>query len=201
MSVVKSILMVIGAIALYYMVLLQIQYGITTKVISEMFAPTLHPDAMEKVYIPMMNRLLDTKDITIASTVRVLVDKDLSNEDIEEAMESVAIERSIRSVGMLPLSEMVELQTGEKQRYLKIYQYCSPRTAMQMVEYSDAFSAYLPCRLAVLEDKQGQKWIYTLDMNPMIYGSAPLPPELLKKATAVQDIINAIQQAGATGEF
>ncbi len=149
----------------------------------------------------MTNKLLDTGDITMASVVRIPVADDLSNEDIEEAMESVAIERSIRSVGMLPLSEMVELQTGEKQRYLKIYQYCSPRVAMTMVDHSDAFSAYLPCRLAVIEDKQGKKWIYTLDMDLMIYGGAPLPPELLKKAIAVQATIDAIQQAGATGDF
>jgi uncharacterized protein (DUF302 family) len=183
------------------MVSLQVQYGVTSKVISEMISPTLHPDAMEKVYMPMTNKLLDTGDITMASVVRIPVADDLSNEDIEEAMESVAIERSIRSVGMLPLSEMVELQTGEKQRYLKIYQYCSPRIAMTMVDHSDAFSAYLPCRLAVIEDKQGKKWIYTLDMDLMIYGGAPLPPELLKKAIAVQATIDAIQQAGATGDF
>jgi uncharacterized protein (DUF302 family) len=201
MNIIKNILIVIGAIATYYMVSLQVQYGVTSKVISEMISPTLHPDAMEKVYMPMTNKLLDTGDITMASVVRIPVADDLSNEDIEEAMESVAIERSIRSVGMLPLSEMVELQTGEKQRYLKIYQYCSPRIAMTMVDHSDAFSAYLPCRLAVIEDKQGKKWIYTLDMDLMIYGGAPLPPELLKKAIAVQATIDAIQQAGATGDF
>jgi uncharacterized protein (DUF302 family) len=198
---IKWILIAIGAIATYYMVSLHVQYGVTSKVISEMISPTLHPDAMEKVYMPMTNKLLDTGDITMASVVRIPVADDLSNEDIEEAMESVAIERSIRSVGMLPLSEMVELQTGEKQRYLKIYQYCSPRIAMTMVDHSDAFSAYLPCRLAVIEDKQGKKWIYTLDMDLMIYGGAPLPPELLKKAIAVQATIDAIQQAGATGDF
>ncbi|SEH91003.1 DUF302 domain-containing protein [Bathymodiolus azoricus thioautotrophic gill symbiont] len=198
---IKWILIAIGAIATYYIVSLQVQYGVTSKVISEMISPTLHPDAMEKVYMPMTNKLLDTGDITMASVVRIPVADDLSNEDIEEAMESVAIERSIRSVGMLPLSEMVELQTGEKQRYLKIYQYCSPRVAMTMVDHSDAFSAYLPCRLAVIEDKQGKKWIYTLDMDLMIYGGAPLPPELLKKAIAVQATIDAIQQAGATGDF
>lgn len=201
MNTIKNILMIIGAIALYYMISLQVQYGVTTKVISEIISPKLHPDAMEKVYMPMTNKLLDTKDMTMASISRVAIDKELSNEDVEEAMESVAVEHSIRSVGMLPLSEMVELQTEEKQRYLKIYQYCSPRVAMMMAEHSDAFSAFLPCRLAVIEDKQGQRWIYTLDMNPMIYGGAPLPPKLREKAIAVQKTMNAIQQAGATGGF
>jgi len=200
-SLIKWILITIGAISTYYMTSLQIQYGVTAKVISEIISPTLHPDAMEKVYMPMTNTLLDTGDITMASIVRVKVADDVSNEDVEEAMESIATAEGIRSVGMLPLSEMVELQTGEKQRFLKIYQYCSPRTAMVMVDHSDAFSAYLPCRLALIQDKEGQRWLYTLDMNAMIYGGAPLPDYLLEKAIEVQRVITAIQVGGAEGDF
>ncbi len=200
-SLIKWILITIGAISTYYMTSLQIQYGVTSKVISEMISPTLHPDAMEKVYMPMTNTLLDTGDITMASIVRVKVADDVSNEDVEEAMESIATAEGIRSVGMLPLSEMVELQTGEKQRFLKIYQYCSPRTAMVMIDHSDAFSAYLPCRLALIQDKEGQRWLYTLDMNAMIYGGAPLPDYLLEKAIEVQRVITAIQVGGAEGDF
>ncbi|WXT99495.1 MAG: hypothetical protein Ctma_0194 [Catillopecten margaritatus gill symbiont] len=201
MSIIKNLLIVIGAIATYYMVSLQVQYGVTTKVISEMISPTLHPESMAKVYMPMTNKLLDTGDITMASIVRVKVADDVSNEDVEEAMESIAVAEGIRSVGILPLSEMVELQTGEKQRFLKIFQYCAPRTAMTMVDHSDAFSAYLPCRLALIEDKEGQRWLYTLDMDFMIYGGAELPPELLEKAIEVKRIMTTIQNGGAEGDF
>ncbi len=201
-SLVKWVLIVIGAIAVYYGVSLQVKYdGVTGKVISEMISPKLHPQSMEKVYMPMTNTLLETGDITMASIVRVKVADDVSNGDVEEAMESIATAEGIRSVGMLPLSEMVELQTGKKQRFLKIYQYCAPRTAMTMVEHSDAFSAYLPCRLALIEDKEGQRWLYTLDMNAMIYGGAPLPDYLLEKALEVQRVITAIQNGGAEGDF
>ena len=210
-SLIKWVLIVVGAIATYYAVSLQAQYGVTSKVISEMVSPTLHPDAMSKVYMPMTNTLLNTGDITMASIVRVKVADDVSNEDVEEAMESIATEEGIRSVGMLPLSEMVEIQTNpegvikghpdfKRQRFLKIYQYCSPRTAMTMVDHSDAFSAYLPCRLALIEDKDGQRWLYTLDMNAMIYGGAP-PDHLLEKALKVQETITAIQEGGAAGDF
>ncbi|MEO1941221.1 MAG: DUF302 domain-containing protein [Candidatus Thioglobus sp.] len=200
-NAIKWVLIIIGAIAVYYGVSLQAQYGVTSKVISEMVSPKLHPDSMAKVYMPMTNTLLDTGDITMASIVRVPVADDVSNSDVEEAMESIATAEGIRSVGMLPLSEMVELQTGEKQRFLKIYQYCSPRTAMTMIDHSDAFSAYLPCRLALIEDQEGKRWIYTLDMNAMIYGGAPLPDYLLEKALEVQRVITAIQDGGAEGDF
>jgi len=209
---IKWVLIIIGAISTYYMVLLQAQYGITSKIISEMITPTLHPKAMEKVYMPMANVLLDTGDLAMASVVKMPIADDVSNEDVEEAMESIAVERGIRSVGMLPLSEMVELQTNpqgvtkghsdfKRQRFLKIYQYCAPRVAMTMVDHSDAFSAYLPCRIAIIEDKQGKRWLYSLDMNAMIYGGAKLPDGLREKALAVQETMLAIQSGGAEGDF
>jgi hypothetical protein len=212
-NIVKWVLMVVGAIAIYYGVSLQVKYnGVTGKIISEVISPTLHPESMAKVYMPMTNKLLETGDITMASIVRVKVADDVTNEDVEEAMESIATEEGIRSVGMLPLSEMVELQTNapgvtkghadfKAQRFLKIYQYCAPRTAMTMVEHSDAFSAYLPCRLALIEDKKGQRWLYTLDMNAMIYGGVELPEYLLEKALDVQRVITRIQNGGAEGDF
>ena len=212
-NVVKWVLMIIGAISVYYGMSLQMKYdGVTGKIISEVISPKLHPESMAKVYMPMANTLLKTGDISMASIVRVKVADDVTNEDVEEAMESIATEEGIRSVGMLPLSEMVELQTNapgvtkghadfKRQRFLKIFQYCAPRTAMTMVEHSDAFSAYLPCRLALIEDKQGQRWLYTLDMNAMIYGGAELPEYLLEKALEVQRVITRIQNGGAEGDF
>ncbi len=201
-NLIKWLLIIIGAITIYYAVSLQIKYdGITGKLISEIISPKLHPKSMPKVYMPMINTLLDTGDIAMASIVRVKVADDVSNEDVEEAMESIATAKGIRSVGMLPLSEMVELQTNDKQRFLKIYQYCSPRTAMTMIDHSDAFSAYLPCRLALIEDKSGQRWLYMLNMNTMIYGGSPLPNYLLKKALVIQKAMTVIQNNGAKGDF
>ncbi|HIE77358.1 MAG TPA: DUF302 domain-containing protein [Candidatus Thioglobus sp.] len=200
-SLVKWLLILIGAISTYYLVLFQVNYnGVTHKLINEIIKPNLHPKSLP-VYMDMANILLDTGDITMATIVRVPVDEDVSNEDVEEAMESIATAEGIRSVGKLPLSEMVELQTGEPQRFLKIFQYCSPRTAMTMVDHSDAFSAYLPCRIALIEDKDGQRWLYTLNMDMMIYGGAPLPPDLHEKALEVKRIITAIQEGGAEGDF
>lgn len=200
-SFIKWILIIIGAITAYYLLSFQIKHdGISGKIINEVISPTLNEKSTE-IYMQMANTLLATGDIAMATIVRVAVADDVSNEDVEEAMSSIAIAENIRDVGKLPLSEMVELQTDKKQRFLKIFQYCSPRTAMLMVNYSDAFSAYLPCRIALIEDKQGKRWLYTLNMDMMIYGGAPLPKALLEKALEVKKIITALQNGGAIGDF
>ena len=76
-----------------------------------------------------------------------------------------------------------------------------PLTAAKMVNYSDAFSAYLPCRIALVEDNEGQLWLYTLNMDMMIHGGTELPDELYEEATNVKEIILDIMNRGAAGEF
>jgi len=91
--------------------------------------------------------------------------------------------------------------TGKDQRFWKIYMFCDPLTAAKMVDYSDAFSAYLPCRIALVEDNEGQLWLYTLNMDMMIHGGTKLPDELYEEATNVKEIILDIMNRGAAGEF
>ena len=203
LKTIKWIFILIGLAVVVLAINLQVNHSLISKIIT---APSLHEKALP-TYLDMAIKLLETGDVTMASIRRVAVDDDVSNEDVEEAMKSIATDRGIREVGILPLSEQVEIQLKEagnkdyKQRFLKIFQYCSPRTAMEMIDHSDAFSAYLPCRIALIEDLQGKRWLYTLDMDLMIYGSTPLPPELHKKALQVQSTIYAIQDGGAKGDF
>lgn len=70
-----------------------------------------------------------------------------------------------------------------------------------LVDYSDAYSAYLPCRLSLVEDKQGKLWIYALNMDMMIHGGKPLPADLKTEAERVRTVIKNIMNRAAKGEF
>jgi len=160
----------------------------------------LDPKAKD-VYKNMWQKLKETGNSADATVVKYTLADGVSPEDAEQSMRFIANEHNIRGVGELPLSEQVELETGKKQRFLKIYQYCNPQTAMKMVNYSDAFAAYLPCRIAMIEDKQGKFHLYSLDMNLMIYGGKSLPPELHAEAVKVQEIMTDIMKRAAEGDF
>ena len=56
-------------------------------------------------------------------------------------------------------------------------------------------------REQLVEDKQGQAWLYSLNMDLMIYGGEPLPAELKEEAMNVKKIILDIMQKGAAGDF
>jgi uncharacterized protein (DUF302 family) len=153
------------------------------------------------VYMEMWTKLKASGNSADATVVKYSLADGVSWQDAEESMKSIANKLNIKAVGELPLSEQVQLETGKEQRFLKIYQFCNPQTAMKMVDFSDAFSAYLPCRIAMIEDKEGKYHLYSLNMDMMIYGGKTLPPELHAEAVKVQEIMTAIMKGGAEGDF
>jgi uncharacterized protein (DUF302 family) len=194
----KILLYTLAALGLLFLVLLM--YFIIK------FEPAYHTlkrfdENAIATYSKMISTLVETGNAADATVWKVKVDKGLTAEDVEDAMKSIAAEHNIKNVGELPLYQQITAMTGKNFRYMKIYMYCNPLTAAKMIDYSDAFSAYLPCRITLLEDKQGQLWLYSLNMDMMIYGGTPLPPELKKEAIRVKTIIQDIMNRGASGEF
>ncbi len=153
------------------------------------------------VYLDMGLKVLKTGNAAEATVWKVPVAEGLSPKDVEETMRLVANEHNIKNVGELPLSEQVTKMTGKPSRFFKIYMFCNPVTAAKMLQYSDAYSAYLPCRIAMVEDKKGQLALYSLNMDAMIYGGRPLPPALKKEAIKVKKTILDIMHRGAIGDF
>jgi len=154
-----------------------------------------------QVYMEMTKQLLAKGNAAEATVWKIPVAEGLTAKDVEDTMRFVANEHNIKDVGELPLSEQVAAMTGEEQRFWKIYMFCNPLTAAKMINYSDAYSAYLPCRISLVEDQEGKLWIYTLNMDMMIHGGESLPPELLDEANYIKETILDIMNRGATGEF
>lgn len=195
MAIVKNVLAIIGLLSLILIVWCGIKLAPYYSAFSQF------DDKALATYQEMAVKLLESGNAAEATIWKQQVKEGLSVEDIEDVMNSVANELNIKDVGKLPLSKQVELMTGQKQRFLKIYMYCNPLTAVKMVDYSDAFSAYLPCRLSLVQDKQGKYWIYALNMDMMIHGGKPLPEDLKNEAQRVRQVIKNIMQRAATGEF
>ena len=149
----------------------------------------------------MASQVIDTGSGADATVWKRQVQEGLSPEEVEETMKFVANEHNIANVGELPLYKDVEAKTGVPYRFVKIYMFCNSLTAQQMLDYNDAFSAYLPCRITMVEDKEGRLWLYTLNMDLMIYGGKPLPTELKEEAIKVKEIILDIMERGAAGDF
>ena len=153
------------------------------------------------VFADMGIKLVETGNMAEASIWKIPVEEGMTAEDVEQTMKFVANEHNFKNVGEMPLYREVEAMSGEPYRYVKIFMFCNALTASRMLDYNDAFSSYLPCRITLIEDKEGKLWLYTLNMDGMIYGGKPLPTELKEEAENVKEIILDIMNRGATGEF
>ncbi len=149
----------------------------------------------------MWDRWVDAEgDIAVATTWERKVRPGVTVSDIEQVFAQISTERNMKGVGELPLSKELESRTGIKQKFLKVYSYCSPATARMMVDFSPHMAAYLPCRLTVVEKEDGL-WIYTLNMDMMVKMGRKLPSPLKEEAWKVRETIYQMMERASRGEF
>ena len=149
----------------------------------------------------MWNRWVEADgDIAAATTWERKVKVGVTVQDIEQVFNQISTERNMKSVGELPLSKELESRSGIKQKFLKVYSYCSPDTARMMVDFSPHMGAYLPCRLTVVEKEDGL-WIYTLNMDMMVKMGRKLPSPLKEEAWKVRETIYQMMDRASRGEF
>lgn len=133
------------------------------------------------------------------SVKMVKIEDGVSIEDAVESMKLRANLRNFQEVADLPLSEQVKAMGGEG-NYIRILAFCDALIANQMVQHDIIFANFLPCRIAVVEDDEGQGWIVTMNMDMMLQAT-DLPDDLEPVARKVRDIVYEIVEAGRTGAF
>lgn len=161
--------------------------------------------ALDQAAIPTLYNVgkswLETGNAAEAASWKFGVAAGLSADDVEQVLLSVASEHNLKHVGEKPLSQQITAESGQKFRFLKIYEFCNAGTASRMADFSDAYTAFMPCRISLVEDKNGKLWLYTLNMDLLIHGGKNLPEPLKKEALQVRDTLFDILRRSATGEF
>lgn len=123
----------------------------------------------------------------------------VSADDAIEAMKSKAVALNMKFVAHQPLSQELQAR-GIKSGRLEIFQFCNPMDAYEMVKYNPVFAAYMPCRIALVEDQQGKIWLMMLNLDLLI-DNTPLPPEVKAIAERVNTTLKSILESAAAGEF
>ncbi|MEW8664103.1 MAG: hypothetical protein B6D72_05235 [gamma proteobacterium symbiont of Ctena orbiculata] len=139
--------------------------------------------------------ITDIKQTVVQMSVKDGVTKD----DAIQALMSRAAEINLKYVARQQVSKELEAR-GLKTPYLDIFQFCNPEDARKMILHDPIYAAYMPCRIAMVEDKKGQLWLMMLNLD-MLINSELLPPELTEIAIRVNQAMLDVMVAGATGEF
>lgn len=133
------------------------------------------------------------------TVVKLAIAEDVSFNDAVSSMKLRANQHNMKLVAELPLSKQIQ-SMGKKSRRMEIYQFCDALMAQNMVAANIHFAAYLPCRIALVEDEKGKGWLLMMNLDIMLQG-ATLSKSLRKNATKVRDILMDIMDAGANGDL
>ena len=188
----KNILSAIGAIAVIALVYMMVTFG---GMMSK--ASSLHPDAMGH-YMTMFDKVLTTGNSAEAMIRRVRINDEVSTEDAIENMRSIAEENNFLVVGDAKMAIKSSIKDPDGKRYIRILSFCAPSIAEKFIGYSESFGAFMPCRILIVEDDEGNRWLYTMAMELMLYGGKPLPDDMLKMAEEVRGLMYGMMDAAAT---
>ncbi len=189
---IKSILSTIGGITLVVVAYLAINFG---GMMSK--ASTLHPDAMGH-YMTMFEQVLETGNSAEAMIRKVRINDDVTTEDALDNMRGIAGDNNFLVVGDAKMSINSSIKDPDGKRYIRILSFCAPSIAESFIGFSEAFGAFMPCRILLVEDDEGNRWLMTMSMELMIYGGKTLPPEMEKMALKVRGLMYGMMDAAAT---
>jgi uncharacterized protein (DUF302 family) len=192
MNKLKNIFAVIGLVATVFWLGLYVYIWMGTR--------DFDPDAWG-LYQEFAGKLLETGDLAEAFVWEVRVNDGVSAEDVKESMKSLAVERNFLFVSESPFYKQVKAVTGKDYRHVAFMQFCDVSVGIEMLEHNNAYAAFMPCVISVVEDQEGVLWLYAMNMDFLIHGANELPPKLKTKALKVRRIMREIMEGAAAGEF
>lgn len=122
---------------------------------------------------------------------------------LDEAIESMKLRANLlnmKQVAHQPMWKEFEAQGFDKVRRVEIFQFCNILAARDMLDFNIDFVAFMPCRIAAIEDDAGKGWLVMMNVD-FLMGLSDLPDGLKTTAKQVRDNLMEIIHAGAAGEL
>jgi uncharacterized protein (DUF302 family) len=192
MKLIRNLLAVIGGITLILLVTGALWFLPRISDFDPGFART---------YSEFAGTLLETGDPGAAMMWSMPVEDGLSTDDVVTSLKSLATTSNLLFVGESPFYQQVEAVTGEDYRYVNFLSFCDAQVGKMMLEYRNHYSGFMPCRIALVEDRDGKLWLYSMNLDFMIHGGQALPPELKRAAIEESDTLREMMRGAAAGEF
>ncbi len=135
----------------------------------------------------------------VQTVAKMELAKGVTREDAIAAMRSKAVELNMRLVGEQHVSKALE-KRGEKTPYLAIFQFCNLSDAKAIVSNNPLYAAYMPCRVAMVEDTNGKTWLMMLNLDILVDNTL-VSKKIVETVIGVNQKMLEIMVAGMSGEF
>ncbi|NOR54912.1 MAG: DUF302 domain-containing protein [Sulfurovum sp.] len=164
----------------------------------------LDPQALPE-YMKMFDTVLTTGDPAkgMVRKVKMVIPEGVTKaeafENAIEVMDEVGAEFGLAMVDQKTMPRNGKLfKDGGLLTHIR--SYCSPAIADRFLTHSGEFIGFMPCRIGIVEDANGDIYLYTMGMELMINGGHVLPPEMLELANEVKKGMYTMMEKGAAGE-
>jgi uncharacterized protein (DUF302 family) len=163
-----------------------------------------------KAKMIMMQGMMAGNPMSLRESISLMVakkkvDDGLTLEEVIESMDLRANLLNMKKVGHSTPWKVIEATTGEPSPKLEMISYCDIPTMRDILDYVPEFSVFVPCRISVLEDANGDLWVMTIDWDVRWLDTSPNPnkisQELRDKAIMVRENLESIMEAGANGDL
>lgn len=156
-------------------------------------------------YMKMFDKVLTTGDPAKGMVRRVKMQipegmtKAEAFENALEIMDEVASEHGLAVVDQKTMPRGGKLfKDGGLLTHIR--SYCSPSIADTFLKHSPYFIGFMPCRIGIVEEPNGDVYFYTMSLELMIEGGHTLPPKLLELANEVRTGMYDMMEKAAAGE-
>lgn len=131
--------------------------------------------------------------------VRVQVQEGVSFDDAVESLKLRANQHNLKFVGVNQLYKEIAALTGKPARRMEIFNFCDGLTADKMLRADPLMIAFMPCRIALLEDASGKRWVISMMMEAQRIRA--LPEDARKGAERVLAAMKDMMLAASNGDL
>lgn len=130
---------------------------------------------------------------------RIQVQDSVSFDDAVESLKLRANQHNLKFVGVSQLYKEIEALTGKPSKRMEIFSFCDGITAGKMLAADPMMIAFMPCRIALIEDKEGKRWVISMMMDIKMIQA--MPAETRKSAEGVMAAMKDMMVAASNGDL
>lgn len=130
---------------------------------------------------------------------KVQIQSGVSFDDAAESLKLRANQHNLKFVGSSPLYKEIAALTGKPAKRMEIFSFCDGLTALKMIEANPLTISFMPCRIALVEDGEGKRWVVSMLMDKAMIRR--LPSDTRKDAERVMGFLKDMMLAASNGDL
>ena len=130
---------------------------------------------------------------------RIQIQDSVSFDDAVESLKLRANQLNLKFVGVNALYKEIEALTGKPSKRIEIFNFCDGLTANKMLQADPQMIAFMPCRIALIEDKDGKRWVISMMMDLKMIQA--MPADTRKSAERVMEAMKNMMVAASKGDL